>query len=291
MDKGITVEQNENVLQAVIDAGITPGMNMILFGGFNDRPADVLHTVSRALDFIGKGATVNVVPRMYASERAMRKHPGRIGYGMLDRPGMRAPYKQSEMVYTNRELEGFADDALAKQESILRFLGYRYPFKTFSTHVKSLALFWATAHAAGDDELAEKAEWLIDEHMCAESRNVRPFAKTPSALQRRMRHAFIDGTYGEAIQAYNDHVEELAGMNPERFAAAGIGPQDLKMDPIEAGHRRPFPRGRPVRRDREDGAGAGKAAADTLGRAPRDRKNDAAQPAASRHGSQAGQPG
>ncbi len=233
MDKGITVEQNENVLQAVIDAGIIPGMNLILFGGLHDRPADALHTVRRALHFIEKGATANVVGRMYASERALRKHPERIGFETLDRPGMRAPYKMLSMVYTNAELEAFADKAAAECESILKFIGYRYPFETFSTHVKALALFWAVAHVSGEDELAEKAEWLIDDHMCAQSRNVHPYPKIPSVLQRKMRYAFIDGIYGEAIQAYNEHLEELVGANPGRFAVSGVEPGDLKMDPLK----------------------------------------------------------
>lgn len=235
MHKGITVEQNENVLRAVIAEGITPGINLIMFGGLEDAPRDVLHTAERALYYVGQGATVNVVDFMGASHDSpvMKVFPERISYSTWEAPGMRAPYREPDVVFTNSELHSFGKAALAKKDDFIRFLRYQYPFQTFSTHVDSLALFWAIARLMKDDGLAEKAEWLIDEHIVAQTGNVLPYEKVPNPDIRNMRHAFVDGDFGETINHYNHYLEQLYQSNPGKFELHAVSVGDLLIDPLQ----------------------------------------------------------
>lgn len=176
MKKETSVEQNENVLQTTIDAGIIPGINVILFGGMDETPEDVLHTVERVLYFVRQGATVNSSEFMDVEFGApgMRLFPERIIYSVLDVPGMRAPYKRPGYIYTNSDHHSFAFKVEKSRREFLDFIKNQYPFITFPVHINSLAMFWAAANLLEKHDLAEEIKSLIDTFICGQTGTIQP---------------------------------------------------------------------------------------------------------------------
>jgi len=224
MKKDISVAQNEAVLNALQNAGIIPGINIITFGGLNDSPVDVHNTVKKTTEFIERGATLNATDFMQTSEnsRIMARMPQRVLYDKLDAPGMRAPLQYASRVFTNPEHYDFAEKAVRMRESFLDVLRYQYPFQVFSPHINSLALFWSVAALCSDMALAEKIEWLIDRDICSEVKSIAPYKKIDNPTIDIIRLALVNRDYEKAFGLYNSFISDIFDSRPAEFSRLGF---------------------------------------------------------------------
>ncbi len=106
MEKRTTAKQNIDALTMTLDAGIKPGINLIL-----PSPADnketVLKTIRTTLDFVKRGATLNLMPYMCAGFNTpiTKKYPELIEYSEFFVEGMRNIYRRPYCVKLPAKME------------------------------------------------------------------------------------------------------------------------------------------------------------------------------------------
>jgi len=91
--KQTSEEQNKRALDLTIQAGIKPGMNLILFNP-RDTIDSTLKTINYSLDYMAKGAYINVVPYMFGGfGRPISNAPRLLEYEEYDLLGLKKPFK------------------------------------------------------------------------------------------------------------------------------------------------------------------------------------------------------
>jgi radical SAM superfamily enzyme YgiQ (UPF0313 family) len=117
MEKGITAKQNMAALEMTLKAGIRPGINLILPSAVDDD-VSVLNTIRTTLDFVKRGATLNLMPYMAASFNTpiTKKHPELIEYAEFYVGGMRGAYRRPSRVLLPDKMERLSAEGQKRLE-------------------------------------------------------------------------------------------------------------------------------------------------------------------------------
>lgn len=174
MRKGTTVEQNHQALKWALERGIIPGINLILFGGKDDTPEDILTTIRETLKYVKQGATINVTPFMYAGfgMPILREYPELVYHRDLAIPGLRKPFKEPWLLRLKPPLLDIAKESLVLRSEHLKNIRNGDAQQILTIHESSLILLWAVAKVLGEEKLAEEIEALRLEYSLSQKREV-----------------------------------------------------------------------------------------------------------------------
>ena len=94
LQKETTKEQNESAIEKTLGFGMIPGLNLILPTPYDNKKT-IETTISRSLDYVREGATLNIVPHLYVdySTPLFYKYPEMVVYKPIFFEGMKSPYQ------------------------------------------------------------------------------------------------------------------------------------------------------------------------------------------------------
>jgi len=117
--KETTGEDNIKALDIAVDAGIKPGLNLILFTPW-DTVDTTLNTIDLSLHYMEKGAYINVVPYLFAGfGRPISRMTDILDYEKYDFPGLKEPFLFPRLSRIfNKQLAGLRDKVYSKLTDI-----------------------------------------------------------------------------------------------------------------------------------------------------------------------------
>lgn len=203
LNKKTTREQNVRALELSLEAGIRPGINLILYTPW-DTIETTMDTIEQSLYFVEKGAYLNIAPRIHV-RHGTEKLGGEIEYRTHHYPGMYKPFKiPFAASIRDPELKRVAQRAFKINDRLLKVYA---PFIANTVCIKSLlnvkSFYLAYGEIIGFTKKVNRLIQRID--------NIIEKAIVNMELTGKMgqEHTFRYNEYGDLAVPVNDSSSSL----------------------------------------------------------------------------------
>jgi hypothetical protein len=176
--KETTGEQNIRALNWTLEAGIKPGLNLILYTPW-DSVDSTLDTIEKSLVFMEKGAYINVVPFMASGfGRPLSRRDDILEYEVFDFPGLKQPFRFPRRAKVlDNDLSRVADEAMDQLYSIIDGMADQYPAWVESSVTNYALLIYKSFLQA----------LLLDAEIPQQEQAMELLAQVDQAIQRNLR--------------------------------------------------------------------------------------------------------